>query len=148
MPIIGKHYPSNGLDQKANIKIKLEVDSFYVKCFTLDNLFAGKMQAFLFRKWKNNVKGRDWYDLEWYIRKGVPLNLHHFLLRARDSGDWQKADISGTELRQLVDARIEAVDLNRVKADIIRFIPAPEKIALWSPNYFHDLVQQLKIEQK
>src|ERR1700733_6691050 len=85
--------PQNGLDQKANIKIKLEVDtspplgfeteeklllrpfSFYVKCFTISDLFAGKMHALLFRKWKNNVKGRDWYDLEWYIKKGIALNL-------------------------------------------------------------------------
>ncbi|HVU98150.1 MAG TPA: nucleotidyl transferase AbiEii/AbiGii toxin family protein [Puia sp.] len=158
--------PQNGLDQKANIKIKLEVDtkpppgfeteerlllqpfSFYVKCFTPDNLFAGKMHAFLFRKWKNNVKGRDWYDLEWYIRKGVPLNLHHFLLRAQDSGDWHKPAISEPELRQLISTRIDSVDMQRVKADISRFIAHPEKIALWSPKYFHDLVQQLKIEQK
>ena len=57
------------LSQKPSIKIKLEVDtqppllfetenrllmkpfSFYVNCFTLPNLFAGKMHALLFRKW-------------------------------------------------------------------------------------------------
>ena len=100
--------PQNGLDQKANIKIKLAVDtepplgfeteeklllkpfSFYVKCFTISDLFAGKMHALLFRKWKDNVKGRDWYDMEWYIKKGVSLNLKHFLLRAQDSSDWTK----------------------------------------------------------
>ena len=55
--------PQNGLEQVANLKIKLEVDtlpplgfqteeklllnpfSFYVKCFTLPGLFAGKMHA-------------------------------------------------------------------------------------------------------
>jgi len=88
-----------GLSAMVGLKIKLEVDrqpplrfeteekllikpfSFYVKCFTKSNLFAGKMHALLFRKWKNRVKGRDWYDLEWYTRKGVPLNLDHFLER-------------------------------------------------------------------
>ena len=36
------------------------------------------MHALLFRKWVNRVKGRDWYDLEWYIKKnGVELNLEH-----------------------------------------------------------------------
>jgi hypothetical protein len=48
------------------------------------------MHALLFRKWKQRVKGRDWYDMEWYIKKGVPLNLDHFLVRARDSGDWKE----------------------------------------------------------
>ena len=69
--------PQNNIDQKPNIKIKLEIDtlppqgfeteeklllkpfSFYVKCYTPADLFAGKMHALLFRKWKTNVKGRD-----------------------------------------------------------------------------------------
>ncbi|MBT1688122.1 nucleotidyl transferase AbiEii/AbiGii toxin family protein [Dawidia soli] len=41
-------------------------------------LFAGKMHALLFRKWKNNVKGCDWYDLEWYIKNKTPLHPGHF----------------------------------------------------------------------
>ena len=84
------------------IKIKFEVDtcpplgfsvkeqllihpySFYVKCFSLSDLFAGKMHALLFRQWKK--KGRDWFDFEWYIRQGVELNLSHFVGRALQSG--------------------------------------------------------------
>jgi len=79
--------PQIKLSIKPNIKIKLEIDtnpplqfgtenklltkpfSFYVNCLTLPDLFAGKMHALLFRKWKTRVKGRDWYDLEWYIKK-------------------------------------------------------------------------------
>ncbi|CAL1517253.1 nucleotidyl transferase AbiEii/AbiGii toxin family protein [Chitinophaga sp. MM2321] len=155
--------PQNGLDQKANIKIKLEVDtapplgfeteerlllkpfSFYVKCFTVADLFAGKMHALLFRKWKNNVKGRDWYDMEWYIKKGISLNLKHFLLRAKDSGDWNKDTITEEEFRELLSVKIDTVNLNRVKADISRFIPDPEVLDIWSTQYFHDLVTQLKI---
>jgi predicted nucleotidyltransferase component of viral defense system len=153
--------PQNGLDQQANIKIKLEVDtrpplgfeteerlllkpfSFYVKCFTVSDLFAGKMHALLFRKWGNNVKGRDWYDMEWYIKKGVALNLEHFLLRARDSGDWQKETITEDEFKELLSVRIDTVNLNRVKADISRFIPDPQPIEIWSTDYFHDLVKHL-----
>jgi predicted nucleotidyltransferase component of viral defense system len=153
--------PQNGLDQKANIKIKLEVDtspplgfeteerlllkpfSFYVKCFTISDLFAGKMHALLFRKWGNNVKGRDWYDMEWYIKKGAALNLKHFLLRARDSGDWQKETITEDEFKELLRGRIDMVNLNRVKADISRFIHDPQIIKIWSPEYFHDLVKHL-----
>jgi len=154
--------PQNGLEQKPNIKIKLEVDtepplgfeteeklllrpfSFYVKCFTTSNLFAGKMHALLFRKWKNNVKGRDWYDMEWYIGKGVSLNLKHFALRAKDSGDWPEDTINRNELLELLHAKIDTVDLVKVKADIIRFIPDPKVLDIWSPQYFHDLVSHLK----
>lgn len=155
--------PQNGLDQKANILIKLEVDrnpplgfeteerlllkpfSFYVKCFTISDLFAGKMHALLFRKWGTNVKGRDWYDTEWYIKKGVSLNLNHFLLRAIDSGDWNQESITEQEFRELLSARIGTVDMDRVKADIRRFIPDQKVLEIWSAKYFHDLSKHLKI---
>jgi predicted nucleotidyltransferase component of viral defense system len=155
--------PQSGISQNTNIKIKLEVDtqpplgfetedrlllkpfSFYVKCFKIEDLFAGKMHALLFRKWKNNVKGRDWYDMEWYIKKGTVLNLNHFLIRAQDSGDWQKQTLSETEFRELLDTKINAVDIGRVKSDIVRFIPDAKVLDIWSSSYFKDLTKNLKV---
>ena len=152
-----------GVDEKVNVKIKIEVDtrppmgfeteeklllkpfSFYVKCFELPYLFAGKMHALLFRKWKNNVKGRDWYDLEWYVKKGVYLNLRHFLARAQDNGDWTEKSITEEDFRNLLKQKIDTVDMSRVKADIIRLIPDPKVLDIWSAKYFHDLVSHLKI---
>jgi len=156
--------PQQGMGQVANIKIKIEVDkhpplgfdteeklltqpfSFYVRCFTLPNLFAGKMHALLFRKWQNNVKGRDWYDMEWYIKKGISLKLSHFLQRAKASGDWKKDVITPDEFRKLLSGKIDAVNMDRVKDDIRRFIPNQDRIAIWSPQYFHDLTEKLKID--
>jgi len=154
--------PQNGLDQKPSVTIKLEVDrepplgfetedkllikpvSFYVKCFTLPHLFAGKMHALLFRKWKENVKGRDWYDMEWYIKKGVPLDLNHFVLRAQDSGDWKEDTITEKGFHDLLKQKITTVNMDRVKADIRRFLVSPERLDIWSPNYFLDLAKHLK----
>lgn len=156
--------PQIGLKQNLGIKIKLEADThppmgfeteeklllrptpFYVKCFTLEDLFAGKMHALLFRKWKTNVKGRDWYDLEWYIQKGVALNLEHFLVRAKDSGDWSKDTMTKPEFKQLLQRRIEDVNLERAKTDISRFIPDTKILEIWSKKYFLDLVEQLKVK--
>ena len=155
----------SGVDQRANIKIKLEVDklpplgfqteeklllkpfSFYVKCFSLSDLYAGKMHALLFRKWGNNVKGRDWYDMEWYIRKQVPLNLKHFVLRAKDSGDWIKEDMTEVEFRELLKIKIGTVNFDRVKADISRFIADRSVLDIWSATYFNDLISHLKISR-
>ena len=156
--------PQQGMGQVANIKIKIEVDkrpplgfeteeklltrpfSFYVMCFALPDLFAGKMHALLFRKWQNNVKGRDWYDMEWYIKKGIPLRLSHFLLRALASSDWKSGTMTEEEFRELLRQKIDAVNMERVKDDIRRFIPNQARLAIWSPRYFHDLSEKLKIE--
>lgn len=156
--------PQIGLDTKANIKIKIEVDtapplnfkteeklllqpfSFYVKCFSLPDLFAGKMHALLFRKWGTNVKGRDWYDMEWYIKKRIKLDLSHFFTRAMDSGDWKEETISEKEFRELLFQKIDTVNMEFVKRDVIRFIKDPEQLDIWSSTYFHDLVSHLQIE--
>lgn len=156
--------PQNGIDEVAQIKIKIEVDkeppqrfeteeklllrpfSFFVKCFTLPNLFAGKMHALLFWKWGQNVKGRDWYDMEWYIRKGISLNLSHFLMRARDSGDWKGDAITETAFRDMLTEKIDSVNMNYVKDDIKRFIKDQKVLDLWRPAYFHELIKHLKID--
>lgn len=129
--------PQMGVRIMPNLKIKIEVDrkpplgfeteeklllrpfSFYVKCFTLPTLFAGKMHALLFRKWKNRVKGRDWYDLEWYIKKGISLDLNHCLLRAQDTGDSKKETITHEQILNLLSDKIKSVDFENVKKDFV-----------------------------
>lgn len=153
-----------GVRSNRTLKIKIEVDrqpplnfqteaklllrpfSFYVKCFTKSSLFAGKMHALLFRKWKNRVKGRDWYDLEWYIKKGIPLDLNHFLARAIDTKDWQEDSISKEDIIELLDKKIESVSFSNIKEDVIRFIKNDEVLNIWSPEYFKDLIHKMKFE--
>ncbi len=154
-----------GIRSNKTIRIKLEVDrkppgdflteeklllhpfSFYVKCFDRPCLFAGKMHALLFRKWKTRVKGRDWYDLEWYIKKGIPLDVTHFLSRARDTGDWNEAHISPQQILELLHRKIETVSFEQVKDDVVRFIKDDTQLRIWSPAYFKDLVENLKFRE-
>lgn len=156
--------PQAGLGMRPGIKIKLEVDtepplgfeteekllvkpfSFYVKCFKQPDLFAGKMHALLFRKWKQRVKGRDWYDMEWYIKKGVQLHLDHFLIRARDSGDWKENDMSKEQFMQLLEDKISAISFKSVREDVVRFIRDDKVLDIWSADYFRDLVRQIKFK--
>ncbi|RTY36765.1 hypothetical protein EKD00_03260 [Chlorobium phaeovibrioides] len=60
--------------------------SCYVKCFSLPDLFAGKMHTLLFSNRKTRVSGRDWFDFEWFVRHSIPLSLSHFVVRANQSG--------------------------------------------------------------
>lgn len=154
-----------GIASNRNIKIKIEVDivpplsfhteeklllrpfSFYVKCFSSTSLFAGKMHALLFRKWKNRVKGRDWYDLEWYIKKSIPLNINHFLQRAKNTGDWNKNTISEKEIMQLLREKINAVSFENIKEDVVHFIKDKQFLEIWNQKYFNDLVDKIKFEK-
>ena len=153
-----------GVRSNRTLKIKIEVDrhpplnfetdeklllrpfSFYVKCFAKPSLFAGKMHALLFRKWKNRVKGRDWDDLEWYVKKGIPLDVNHFLTRAKDTNDWQADSISTEQIIQLLDEKIKLVSFNSIKEDVVRFIRNDDVLNIWSPEYFKDLIEKIKFE--
>ncbi len=153
-----------GIKSNRNVKIKIEIDrhpalgfnteeklmlrpfSFYVKCFTRPSLFAGKMHALLFRKWKNRIKGRDWYDMEWYIRKGIQLDLNHFLKRANETGDWAEKTITPNQIRELLIEKINSISIDHIKEDVIRFIPNPHVLDIWSKGYFLDLVEKLNFD--
>jgi predicted nucleotidyltransferase component of viral defense system len=153
-----------GVKSNKPIKIKIEVDrnpplgfqteekllirpfSFYVRCFKLPSLFAGKLHALLYRKWNNRVKGRDWYDLEWYIKKGIPLDAAHFLLRAQETIDWNAEIITNEQILELINHKIESVSFTNIKEDVIRFIKDEKALSIWSANYFKDLVEKMKFE--
>ncbi len=152
----------HGISSNKSIKIKIEIDrvpplgfdteekllvqpfSFYVNCFSLSSLFAGKLHALLFRKWKNRVKGRDWYDMEWYIQKGITMNISHFLMRASETNDWQEVSISKEQILDLLKDKINSVSFNAVKDDVRKFIRNDEQLKIWNAKYFYDLVEKMK----
>ena len=150
------------MGSRPEIKINLEVDktpplgftteeklllrpfSFYTKCYAAPDLFAGKVHALLFRKWGTRVKGRDWFDLEWYIKKQIPLNLSHLAIRSIDSGDWKKSSISEKEFTALLLKKIDAVSFKAIKEDIVKFIRDDKVLEIWSPAYFKELVRHIQ----
>ena len=104
------------------------------------------MHALLFRKWVNRVKGRDWYDLEWYIKKGIPLDVNHFLTRAKDTNNWQDDRISKEQIIELLDTKIKSVSFSSIKEDVVRFIQDDAVLNVWSAQYFNDLIAEIKFE--
>lgn len=150
--------PSNQL-----MKVKLEVDTnppgifntessvvldpipFYVRVYSLPDLFAGKMHCVLFRKWGKRVKGRDWYDMVWFLRKEVPLHLTHLEQRMRQSGDWAAArEMTGEDFLRLYREKAEQVDFNRAASDVLPFIDDPREIDIWGTDFFHALAQKFR----
>lgn len=146
---------------EKSIKIKIEVDivppllftteqklllqpySFMTRCFTLPCLFAGKMHALVFRAWKNRVKGRDWYDFEWYVRNGVPLDFKHLQERIRQLN---AMEITKEEFMQLLKERLGSTSISLVKQDVMPFVRNPEEIKIWSNDYFLQLADMIKFD--
>jgi len=122
----------------------LQPFSFYVKCFRLPDLFAGKLHALLFRGWKNRVKGRDWYDFEWYVRHAHPVSLKHFLARAQQTGAFDGVETLTIEtLHQALHKRVDDVDFDQAKADVKPFLSNVDALDIWSDDYFHQLVNKV-----
>lgn len=156
-------YDVNVIGQKL-LKIKFEVDtdpplgfeteerlllepySFYVKCFSLPDLYAGKMHALLFRQWQNRVKGRDWFDFEWYVRRGALLNLNHLAERARQSGDWGTEPLTSEIFMGWLEHRIDDLDVEAARGDVHRFVSDAKLLDIWSRDYFFQLAQRVKFK--
>ena len=129
-------------------KLLLQPFSFYVKCYCPGDLFAGKLHALLYRGWKNRVKGRDWYDFEWYIRQGHSVHLLHFLQRAQQSGALvDHTHIGIDEVRGLLIQRIESINFEQAKQDVFPFVQDLGSLRIWSREYFLQLVEQLHSER-
>lgn len=132
---------------KTEEKLLIEPYSFYVKCFHLSDLYAGKMHALLFRKWKDRVKGRDWFDFEWYVRRGSTLNLTHFNERALQSKDL-KEPVDEKEFMALLRERIELVNFGSARLDAERFIEDTKALDIWSAHYFTQLAERMKFAKE
>ena len=147
------------------LKVKIEVDTdpppgfstqtryllqpipFAVRSYSLPDLFAGKMYAILFRKWKNRVKGRDWYDLVWYAANHPHLNLAHLEQRMRQTGHWSgELPLSPTAFTDLLFDAIDRLDVNQARKDVAPFVKDQQMLALWSHDFFNDVAGRIKVE--
>lgn len=124
-------------------KLLLQPFSFYVKCFTLADLYAGKMHALLFRQWESRVKGRDWFDFEWYVRQGAKLRLGHFAKRAQQSGHWSSPHLDQHDFVTLLQAKIDAVNFEQAKMDVLPFLKDSRSLEIWSHDYFRQLAKRI-----
>lgn len=121
-------------------RLLLQPKSFMTRCVTLPDLFAGKMHALAFRVWKNRIKGRDWYDFEWYVRNGIPLDWNHLQERIRQSNG---QEMTLEEFKATLRERLSSTDISRVKNDVLPFLNNPGELDIWSNDYFLLLADQM-----
>ena len=120
----------------------LSVSKFtiFVKHYDLNTLMAGKMiacidRAFLKGNTGISTKGRDYYDLIWYMQKNINPNLK----KIREyNKDW-----SIEKIFQELDKKVEKIHPKDLLIDLEPFFIKPMYIKTWCEN-FQDLYKKYR----
>jgi hypothetical protein len=143
-----------GAFAEQKLSIKLEVDTnppkgglltettlnktyiFSVKHFDLPSMFATKLHACFFRKY---TKGRDFYDLVWYLGRKVSPNLE-LLNNAIRQTEKKAMYVTIADLKDFLLTRLERVDFNAAVADVRRFIMDENELRVINKDSLRSLV--------
>lgn len=147
-------------DRKLKIKFEVDIDPalsfdteiktlllpapYTVKTLTLPSLFAGKMHAALLRKWKKRIKGRDFYDVQWYLARNTPLKKSYLEEKMKASGVLDEP-LTEKLLIEFFEQRVNDIDWEQAKADVMSFINDKNQISLWSSHFFREIIQKIKL---
>ncbi|MBI1908760.1 MAG: nucleotidyl transferase AbiEii/AbiGii toxin family protein [Deltaproteobacteria bacterium] len=152
---LGEGLQLKGFRREQKLHIKLEVDthpphlkklgreSFFVNRYseiypilkqTLPTLFAGKVLAILQRPF---TRGRDYYDLIWYLGRKTPLDLDYL-----NRGLREKKLVDSQAVSVALEEKVASFDAKMILKDIGHFLedPAEEN---WIQRY-GEVFEQLK----
>ncbi len=153
--------------KNALLKIKLEIDQdpasrftsevkyhlnpipHSIKTMTLSSLFAGKMHALLCRTQRKNIKGRDWYDLVWFVKNNIPCDLCYLQNKIMQTGHIDNMNmLSKRKLLDLLQEKIKEVDFELAKDDVKPFLKSKtqmDDLNIWSADFFSDyLIKEIR----
>lgn len=145
------------------IKIKFEIDTdnpnggtteykykmlpapYEVQIFDEATLFAGKIHAILCRRYKNHVKGRDYYDYLFYIGKGSKFNLKYLENKLKNTGGiiGENESLTLEKVKELLRATFESTDYKSAKEDVSNFISNKESLKFWKKELFLATLSEL-----
>ena len=123
----------------------LDFPADYEVCHqALNSNFALKIHALLCRPY---LKGRDWYDFNWYAKQNVHPNLKLLKAALYQFGPWQGKKLTVNELwlKQALLEKITGIEWKDASADVERFLNTTEKegLKLWSERFFSGKVEKL-----
>jgi hypothetical protein len=136
--------PPGGFETEA--KPVLQPVPFAVRTYCLPDLFAGKMHAILCRRWRNRVKGRDWYDFVWYVANYPRLHLSHLERRMRQSGDYAgEAPLRPAAFREALLGAVRNLDVEKAREEVLPFLFDRDSVEVWSADFFISLIDRVEL---
>ncbi|MCD5416102.1 nucleotidyl transferase AbiEii/AbiGii toxin family protein [Candidatus Bipolaricaulota bacterium] len=128
------------------LSIKLEIDTnppagattkttivnrhFLIAIFhhDLPSMMAGKLHALLTRPC---TKGRDLYDLLWYLSRSEPTSPNLVLLQnALTQTNWSGGEVTAATWKAVVEDRLRKMDFVQAVEDVGPFLESPEERVL------------------
>jgi predicted nucleotidyltransferase component of viral defense system len=123
--------PSNIYKEEVSIKTTPDF-SFIINRYSLQDLFATKICAIIQRSFQKgdgtiNIKGRDYYDLLWFLEKTITPNFARI-------GDILKV-YSKEEIIKLLNEKVENVNEAYIKEDLAPFLKDQSFVSNYVKRY-------------
>ncbi len=113
-----------------------------VQHYDRSSLFAGKLHALLSRDY---TKGRDIYDLLWYLSDSQwPAPNITFLRNALEQTGWNGPEVTAENWARLVSEQLEAIDWERAVEDVRPFLEKPEEAYLLTRGNLSKLLSRFR----
>ncbi|MES9951027.1 MAG: nucleotidyl transferase AbiEii/AbiGii toxin family protein [Candidatus Thiodiazotropha sp.] len=146
--------------QKLKIKLEIDVDppegsgfdytyldfplDFEVCHQDLSSNFSLKVHALLCRPY---IKGRDWYDFNWYVKQNIQPNYAHLQAALYQYGSWEH-QVLMVNREWLIHALLEkaaAIDWTMAADDVVHFLNTADQqsLQLWSNRFFRSKIERL-----
>jgi len=107
------------------------------------SLLAGKIHAVLSRSW---TKGRDLYDLVWYLADRTwPAPNLGLLNAALEQTGWNGPHLTETNWRKRLKNRIESLDWDKARADVKPFLERAQDLDLVTKDVLIGLLKEQSI---
>jgi predicted nucleotidyltransferase component of viral defense system len=141
-------------DEKLSIKVEIDTRppegatcerqvvtryvTFLLQHYDLPSLLAGKLHAAITRKY---AKGRDWYDLLWYLSRRPPVMPNIPLLQnALDQTQGAGRPLARSWV-ELMRERLATLDMQAVRNEVSPFLERPQDASLLTRENLEGLLR-------
>lgn len=111
---------------------------FTVTHFDLESLYALKLHACFYRKY---TKGRDFYDLIWYLSKKITPNFT-LLNNAVNQTEGKDPHITADNFHDFLDQNLTQIDFAKTRKDVERFLEDKSELKLFDRKLILGMLDQ------
>lgn len=123
---------------KTEISLINKMYTFTVVHYDIPSLYASKLCACFFRKY---VKGRDFYDLVWYLGKKTTPNFQLLNNAIRQIDSQSGALITSENFKEFLKTQLAKINFSNVRRDVERFLVDKEEVKILDKDIIMQLIK-------